>query len=323
MSLFYLGAGLSGLAAALWIDTPVLFSLALAGIGLFSGIYHPAGLGLIAKKINRVSYAMGFNGMFGNLGLAVAPFLTGIVNWVWGPRSAYILLGGMNLLGVVLMSRSTLKGEEKKTTGSKSREGGNLNAFGILLIAMMLGGIAYRGATIMTPAYFELKNQELFQWISAFTDGRLSQNFFATSVTSLIFLLGILGQYAGGKAAERIDPRYCYLLFHAVTVPAAIVMGMVSDMPLVLAAMVYFFFLLGMQPSENTLVVRYTPSRFHSSAFGAKFILTFGVGALAVKLVKAIEASLGIEPVYFSLAGVSLLLVIVILVLMMATHKDG
>jgi len=51
------------LAAAGWIDTPGYLALALAGIGLFTGIYHPAGLGLISKQITRISYGMGINGM--------------------------------------------------------------------------------------------------------------------------------------------------------------------------------------------------------------------------------------------------------------------
>ena len=51
LGLFYLGAGLCGFAAAFLMDSPLQFSLALAGIGFFSGIYHPAGLGLISKEI--------------------------------------------------------------------------------------------------------------------------------------------------------------------------------------------------------------------------------------------------------------------------------
>ena len=49
------------------------------------------------------------------------------------------------------------------------------------------------------------------------------------------------------------------------------------------------FFLLGMQPLENTLVAGLTPVRMRSSAYGMKFILTFGVGAVSVKLIKIVE----------------------------------
>ena len=56
-------------------------------------------------------------------------------------------------------------------------------------------------------------------------------------------------------------------------------------------------------PIENTLVARFAPKRFHHSAFGAKFVLTFGVGALAVKGVAAIETGYDIETVFICLAG--------------------
>ena len=67
--IFFLGTSLSSIGAALWLDSPAIFAFALAALGLFSGIYHPVGLGLISKEMSRVSIGMGYNGMFGSLGL--------------------------------------------------------------------------------------------------------------------------------------------------------------------------------------------------------------------------------------------------------------
>ena len=94
-------------------------------------------------------------------------------------------------------------------------------------------------------------------------------------------------------------------------------MARAVDLPLVALALVYFFFLLGMQPIENTLVSRLTPPRWRHSAFGMKFILTFGVGALAVKGVQAIESSLGLTWVFPALGCVSIVLVMTIGVLIL------
>jgi MFS family permease len=77
------------------MDDPLLFSLCLAGIGLFSGIYHPAGLGLISKGIGRMSMALGYNGMAGNAGLAAAPILAGLMNHFFGTQSRLLLSGGL------------------------------------------------------------------------------------------------------------------------------------------------------------------------------------------------------------------------------------
>ena len=319
MVLFYAGAALAGLAAAVWIDSPAGLTLALAVLGLFSGIYHPAGLGLISKEMTRISLAMGYNGMFGNLGLASAPLLTGLVNWLWGVRAAYLVVCGLNICGLVLIFVFSLPLSRHEKAAGTEEKNGLLGAFLILLVAMMLGGIAYRGATVILPAYFELKNRLIFQWLTAVSGTGLSKNLVATSVAAFIYLVGMLGQYTGGRAADRYRPTVCYIIFAAVTIPAAIGMGLASDLPLVALAVIYFFFLLGIQPIENTLVARYTPKRLQHSAFGTKFVLTFGVGSLAVKMVAAIEAAAGVETVFTALGAVALLLVIAIALLIRKT----
>ena len=121
---------------------------------------------------------------------------------------------------------------------------------------------------------------------------------------------------------KNFEPKYCYLGFHAVTVPVAFAMAMTLDLSLVTLAMIYFFFLLGMQPIENTLVAVFTPKKFHHSAYGAKFVLTFGVGALSVYMIKAIETAYRIETVFIALGLISLALVGVIALLIYKT-RDG
>jgi MFS family permease len=319
MRVYYTGAGLSGLAAALWIDSASGLTMALAALGLFSGIYHPTGLGLISKEIKRVSVGMGINGMFGNLGLATAPLLTGVINWFWGPQLAYLFLGGLNLFGLLLMLVFPISASAYSRTGPKDEPTGLLGAFVVLLAAMMLGGIVYRAATVILPTYFELKNQAIVMWLSAVMQGDLSQNLVATAVTSLIFMIGMLGQYTGGRVAERFDPRVGYLIFFGITALPGVLMGISGNWILIGLALLYFFFLLGIQPIENTLVARFTPRRFHHSAFGTKFVLTFGVGALAVKIVAAIESSFYIEAVFFFIGAISALAIGVILILIFKT----
>jgi MFS family permease len=313
MAVYYGGAGLCGLAAASWIDTPGWLALALAGIGLFSGIYHPAGLGLISKQITRISYGMGINGMFGNLGLATAPLVAGMVTWFWGPQAAYLVLSGVNLIGLIVMVLLPLPIGKNVPSKAAGQNGGK--GFLILLVAMMLGGIVYRGSTVILPAYFELRNQGIFEWLTQHLPAGFSGNLVATTITSAIFLVGMLGQYMGGRVAERFSLPYSYLGFHLITIPAAFAMAQAFNLPLVMVALIYFFFLLGMQPIENTLVSRLTPPRWRHSAFGMKFVLTFGMGAIAVKGVQAIERGYAITWVYPALGCVSILLVITIGVL--------
>lgn len=320
--LFYLGSALCAFAAALMLDNPKALALCLAGLGFFSGIYHPIGLGLISKEIKRISVGMGYNGMFGNLGLGMSPLLTGLVNWLWGAQAAYWVLGSLNLAGIGLMLRFRLTESRQQHHAAGESDATHILPFLILLVAMMLGGIVYRGVTVVLPSYFELRNMLLFQWISSWLQFGISTNLVATTTTSVIFIVGMVGQYAGGQVAEKYELKRAYLFFHASAIPLAFLMAFTGDMLLVLVAFCYFFFLLGMQPIENTLVAKFTPRKFHHSAYGTKFVLTFGVGALAVKMVEAIQTHQGLPAVFPGLGMVSVVLVGAILLLMFNTRRQ-
>ena len=314
--LFHLGAGLCGFMAAMNTSNPFVFSICLAGIGLFSGIYHPVGLGWIAKEFENTSQGMAYNGMFGNLGLATAPILAGSVNYFWGVEAVYGALGAVNMSGLVLLyfARNGHSVKHEKAA-PKPQSQGNLKPFLVLLVAMMLGGVVYRATTVTLPAYFELQNQNLYQSFLAVLGQLGSPNVFATLVTSFIYLIGMAGQYYGGRVGQSVDLGKGYLIFHLITIPAVLAMAVTSNTPLIVFAMIHSFFLLGMQPLENTLVARLSPPKLHSSAYGLKFVLTFGVGALSVTMVSNIKENFGLSAVYVALALVSVTLVSVIMVL--------
>ncbi len=322
LGIFHLGAGLCGFWAAAHIGNPDMLWIALAGIGLFSGIYHPAGLGWIAKEIKQTSRGMAYNGIFGNLGLATAPLLAGTVNYFWGTRMVYLALGMMNLIGLIVLAMSSAE-SATPLENKKKQQGNSLPPFLVLLVAMTLGGIVYRGTSVTLPAYFELQNGELYQYLTDLTGGLGSANVVATLVTSFIYFIGMAGQYTGGWVGERFKLTNGYLLFHLITIPMALAMAASTNGILVFFAMIHGFFLLGMQPLENTLVARLTPPSFLSAAFGMKFILTFGVGALSVKMVGLVKSSWGFPAVYQTLAGISTLLVLAIIILIKTLGRSA
>ncbi|KPA14021.1 MFS family transporter [Candidatus Magnetomorum sp. HK-1] len=321
MLIFHVGAGLCCFSIALCLDNLFLMSIFLAGLGAFSGIYHPTGLGWISRSVSRISIGMAINGIFGNLGLALSPLIAGLLNWMYGIKAVFWFAGAINLMGILLLIGLPTE-SDKKTMSSGDYSGKKMiKPFMILLLAMMLGGIAYRGATVILPAYFELKNQAIFTFFLQFFD-QLSPNVIATLSVSSVFVAGMIGQYTGGRVAEHFDLKKCYLIFHIMTIPMVITMAYVSNVLLLLSTMFYFFFLLGMQPIENTLVAKLSPPKFLHSAYGTKFILTFGIGALSVKMVSIIEKQMGMSPIFLTLACVSFFLVLCILGLIAVTQDD-
>ena len=332
------GSGCSGLAAAAFADKPSAFQLALVGIGIFSGIYHPAGLGWIATDIpRRTAAAMAINGIFGSLGLATGPVLAGLINWLFGIQAVYLCLGLMNIAGIfflLLTNRATAQqistqqaGEQQNTSPSpreqeaEKRKFSDWKGFVILLCCMMLGGVVYRGATVTLPALFERNLPTMVAAVNnLFQGGTISGNVVATVTIGILYLIGMYGQYTGGRCGERFDLRYGYLGFHLITIPLAFLIGTATDLPLILLAALHSFFCSVCSPWKNTLVAKLTPAWMRSSAYGMKFILTFGVGALSVKLIKIVEQGWGLPLVFPVLGTVSILLVLMIGILILSTQ---
>jgi MFS family permease len=323
LTAFFFGAGVCALLAAMFIGSPFAFSLFLSGIGIFSGIYHPAGLGLISKGVREIGKGLGYNGMAGNLGLAFSPLITGFINWLWGPRAAYIFLGVFNLLGVGLLVFLKIPDPKQQLSDiGKTGGKGMLKAFAILCVAMMLSGIAFRGLTVTLPSLFELRNPALLNTLAnAFVFFR-SRNVTASILSSLVFIVGVFGQYAGGYFADHADLKRAYAVFNFLSLLGALGMAVSTNILLVATAIFYAFFLLGMQPIGNTLVARYTPERLRHAAYGTKFILTFGVGALAVRLVGWVKETWSIQAVFYVMSFVSLCVVATVLILILATRQS-
>ena len=320
LTTFYLGSGICGLLAALFMKTPLGFTVFLTGIGIFSGIYHPAGIGLVSRGVRKIGKGLGINGMLGNVGFAFAPLITGFINWKWGPRAAYLFLGLFNLLGCALIFflrvEEPERAEERKTSDGK----GMLKAFLILCVAMILGGITFRGLTVTLPSLLELRNPALLKMLAHAVSFLQSPNVSATLLTSLVFLIGVIGVYLGGIIADHADLRWAYIVFNILSIFGALGMAFFTNIPLIVISIFYTFFLLGLQPIENTLIARYTPDRLRHSGYGVKFVLKFGVGALAVQLIGWIKEAWSIQSVFIVMAIISVLVVAIIFLLIAVTR---
>ena len=201
--IMFAGSCVSSLFVARFLDSPTAFMLGLAGVGLFSGIYHPIGMGMISKGVGRVSIALGYNAVFGGLGLVAGPLLTGIFNSIAGPKLAVLAMAAMNFVGfgaVMLYKQETCSrtSEDSVVNGSSS-----LRCFLILLFAMTLAGLVYTGTSSTLPAYLEIKSSSAAQ-----TFLNAPRNLISNVMTSFVFIIGMLaipGRFLGSATQASSD----------------------------------------------------------------------------------------------------------------------
>jgi MFS family permease len=325
LTIFFIGSGMGSLLTALSQSSNAM-TFALAVIGFFVSIYHPVGLSLISRGVKNRGMALGINGAAGSIGIAMAPFMAGLLNWLAGWQMIYFILGVLSIgtgiaMTLVKLDETPVHQEDLTATSQDNRS--NLKAFVILCLVSTLGGLVYRMNTVVLPAYLEFKADFLWSFFQSMeitrTEGLTTVA--ATLLASLIYIVGIFGQVAGGKMADRYDLPWVYFAFYGLSMPFLILMASLNNEALVVSAGIYIFFALGMQPAENSLVARITPGRWRSTSYGIKFILFFGIGSLAVYLAGWIQSVWNLSAVYLVSAGVVFMMLIAIAVLIRSTRQ--
>lgn len=288
------GLGVAALAAS-EVTSPRALTVCLAAMGALASIYHPVGMSLISRTVDARGRALGVNGIFGNAAIALTPVITAALCARVGWQDTYRLVGyAMCALAVACAFLPVHERPRQAAVVTAPTAPIAWRPLLVLLLAASLAGISYRGNTLIQPAYFAANVSEV--WFGA--------------AVSAAYLLGIGGQYVGGLLADRHDLRRLYLLFHLCSLPALLLMTVASGLPLVVCAAGFVFFSLGMQPIENSLVAHYAPPHRRAAVYGLKFVCTFGVGSLAVWLVRWADGLGGLSTVILCLAGVVTLIVV-------------
>ena len=153
-----------------------------------------------------------------------------------------------------------------------SEPGDAYRVFIILTLTMACAGFVCAGLTNTVPKMFEV----------GLGDG------LATSFTQIGLLVGIVSGTAsasgifGGWLADRFSARSIYLVFWMLQIPPLFVIASMTGATLLLVALLVLSFNLSFSAAGHMLVAQYTPTRWRSLAYGAKFILALGVAGLTV-----------------------------------------
>lgn len=143
--------------------------------------------------------------------------------------------------------------------------------------------------------------------LNVYGPGTFGRLLFAT----MVYLVGMIGQYMGGHFSDRRRRTRLYLLFNGLSLPFMLLIGLTPGTIVVLVAALFALFHFANQPVENSLIAQFTPSHLRSSGYGLKFILTFGFGSFASGFSGYVAENYGFNSVFLALGGVIFLIVTV------------
>ncbi len=314
MSLGIIVAGFGMTAAGISprFGSPIVLSGALALVGIGCSSYHPSGMALISQGVTQRGKALGIVGIWGNIGIASVPFTVGLLNYFLGWQIGLMILGGIGLVLGISILAAPLKVEKgtDKITVDKLADGHAGKLFIIFSIVFVFSGLMYRSFTVILPSYLEFELGNISKTFNTFIASRFEElqgnpafkTLTANLIATGIYVIGIGGQFFGGKIADKRSLKWSYFIFFCCAAPFLLGMALFTNSLIIVFAGVFVFFALGMQPIENSLVAFLTPPKWRSVSFAIKFTLVFGVGSFAVKIVSRAEAVWGIGSVIWLVA---------------------
>jgi hypothetical protein len=316
MVVMFAGLGVSSIACGLVAkgDTFALM-LALCGLGIFGAIYHSAGIAWIIRTSRRQGHAMGVNGLWGSVGLALYGLVPGVLITLASWRAAFIVPGVVCLIIGAMLAWQIARGRigdrpMPATAGVSAGRREFWRVFSVLSVTMALEGIIWSAVMFGAALVFETR---LAGDIARLRDGLAAWGIATQAVlwvglaTTMIYVISGLAQYAmGRRVIDRYPLRNIYLTASALQMPAMLALALGGGYVALLGAILSAVLSSATGPVENILIARYTPSRYHGLGFGAKFVVALGASPLAIVLIARVrEATGSLDLLFLGLTGVA------------------
>jgi len=285
MAIFFFGIGaslfLTGFAREPWH-----IAAGLTLVGAFAAIYHPVGIAMLVASPENMGRLLGWNGLWGNLGLASAALLTGALVDTFGWRAAFYVPGMVCVAaGVLFLVLVNDPGKVKKTSKSL---GLHVDArmmtriFSIMLIATACGGIIFNSTTISMPKVFDER-------LAALTH----TNFGIGLLVAVVYAMAAFAQVLMGTLIDRTELRRLMIGVALVQVPLMFLAANLQGWAMLGVALLMMLAVFGQIPLNDAIVGKYCADEYRARVLSVRYVVSLGVAALAVPMIAALHATEG------------------------------
>ncbi len=299
MLVFFFGIGASSLLAAL-AQGPWQLAAALTLIGSFASIYHPVGIPMLLQGAARPGATIGVNGLAGNLGIAVAAALTGLlVQWM-GWRAAFAVPG----LACLLLGWLFMRVVPPETEAPARRKGGAAVRLSRAQVARVLAVMTVASAT--GGILFNLTTNGNAQLLAERFRSLVTDPARLGLLLAGIYAVASLAQVVVGRLIDRVALKPLYLGIALLQVPVLLFSAQAQGWWLYAGMLGTMIFVFGAIPFTDAMIARYVDDHMRSRVAGLRLAVSLGISSLAVWLLGPLVKGLGFDRLLMMLAGVAL-----------------
>ena len=310
MLVFFIGIGAASCVTALSTELWHI-EAGLALVGIFAAIYHPVGLALVVEEAGRVGRALAINGVWGNMGVALAAVTTGAIAELYGWRAAFFIPGVISIAVGILYGLHLVKGigvdvvDRAKKAAVAVPVSMQRRVFLFLILAPLFGGLIFNATTVSLPKIMDERLAELFTNTSQIG-----------AITAIIFACAAVAQLIVGELLDRFPTKRIYLSLVALQLVLCGLAVTASGWSAIAIALPLMLATFGIIPINDWIVAHFISKEFRSRVFAVKSVLGLGVGAIAVQMTGRLHESSGsFDSLFIALAAAAGVVLLATLIL--------
>ncbi len=280
IAIMFIGLGISSLLCGLSGNKLSLF-ISLSLLGLFCAIYHPAGISWVVNTSKETGKALGFNNIFGGVGIGLGAFFAGVLIEQFNWQAAFMLPGlislvvGLSLTYHLKSGKISLKNISSEQFKDNPEKNQMLKIAIIMLLSITCLSFVYQILQTSLPKAIDIR----------LTDSLDLSTSDIGYIVAAIYIVSGLMNYVGGILTDKYSEKLIYSIGIVGQGFLLLLIVSLSNYWLIVISLAIVAFNSSILPAENLLLAKFAPEKYQSLVYGIKFIVSFTVGPIALIMI--------------------------------------
>ena len=280
IAIMFIGLGISSLLCGLSGNKVSLF-ISLSLLGLFCAIYHPAGISWVVNTSKETGKALGFNNIFGGVGIGLGAFFAGVLIEQFNWQAAFMLPGlislvvGLSLTYHLKSGKISLKNISSEQFKDNPEKNQMLKIAIIMLLSITCLSFVYQILQTSLPKAIDIRLTNSLD---------LSTSDIGYIVAAIYIVSGLMN-YVGGILTDKYSEKLIYSIGIVGQGLLLLLIVSLSNYWLIAISLAIVAFNSSILPAENLLLAKFSPEKYQSLVYGIKFIVSFTVGPIALIMI--------------------------------------
>ena len=318
LAIMFIGLGTSSILCG-FSNNKFSLMINLSALGLFCSIYHPAGISWVVNTSKETGRALGFNNIFGGVGIGLGAFSSGLIIDMYNWNYAFIFPGlisiiiGIGLFLHIYQGKISFKNIISDKFNDNPEQNQLLKIAIIMLVSITCMSFVYQILQSSLPKVIDIRLAEKF-------DFGASQ---IGLIVSFIYIVSGLMNYIGGILADKYPEKNIYLIGILGQGILLFFIFSLSNYFLIIISLFIVAFNSSILPAENLLLAYFSPQKHQSLVYGIKFIVSFAIAPIALFLIStSYEATKEFSYLYLS-SGILMLILFFVVFTLPSTQKKS